>query len=276
MRKHTRTLTATGGGAKETVVSTRQIDKATKHRSQAGTGDRRRRQQEALRAKAEAEAQARRRRWVWWAGGASAVVLVALIVGLSVSGGSSTPHGAIPGIAATTGPGQPTLGITLSTTPPPWPIPSNAAPYIGAAGLSVRGSETLQVHYHAHVDIIYNGAAVTVPAYIGYLIDNSQARGITSLHTHHASGTVHIESPTDTPFTLGQVFTEWGVRLTTGQVGGLATTRGDVVRVYVNGAAFTGDPATIVLRPHQEIAFWYGSASVTPQVPSSYAFPSGD
>jgi len=270
-------LTATGGGAKEAVVSTRQPDKATKHRSQAGTGDRRRRQQEALRARAEAEAQARRRRWIWWAGGASAaVVVVAVILGLSLSGGGSTPPGAGPSTATTTGFVQPTTGIALSTSPPPWPIPANAASYIGAAGLSARGSETLQVHYHAHIDIIDNGSAVTVPVYIGYLITNGKANGITSLHTHDTSGIVHIESPTDTPFALGQIFTEWGVRLTTGQVGGLVSGNGNVLRVDVNGRAFTGDPATIVLRPHQEIAFWYGSASATPRVPSSYAFPSGD
>lgn len=139
----------------------------------------------------------------------------------------------------------------------------------------MQGAETLTVHYHAHLDIIDKDAAVTVPPGIGFVITNGQATGITSLHTHDASGLVHIESQTDVPFTLGQVFTEWGVRLTTGQVGGLVSGKGNVVRVYVNGTPFTGDPAAIVLRPHQEIALWYGSASSTPQVPSTYNFPAG-
>ena len=255
-------------------MSTRQADRANKHRSQVGASDRRRRQEEALRAKAEA--QARRRRWVWWSAGAAALVGVAVILGVSQSGGHSNPQRLGKSITVTTGVGQPTIGITLSTSLPPWPIPAQAAAYIGAAGLHAQGSETLQVHYHAHIDIIDNGVAVIVPAYIGYLIDNGKATGITSLHTHDSSGIVHIESPTDTTFTLGQVFTEWGVRLTNGQVGGLATAHGNVLRVYVNGRAFTGDPATVVLRPHQEIAFWYGSASAAPRVPSSYAFPLGD
>jgi hypothetical protein len=257
-------------------VSTRQSDKDAKHRSQTSASDRHERQETARRARAEAEAQARRRRRVWWAGGASAVVAVAVIIGLLLSGGGSTTHGSGQSTVPTTGFEQPTTGIVLSTSLPPWPIPADAAPYIGAAGLHVQGSETLQVHYHAHIDIIDNGTKVTVPAYVGYLIDNGKATGITSLHTHDASGIVHIESPTDTPYTLGQVFTEWGVRLTTGQVGGLTTANGNVLRVYVNGQVFVGDPAAIVLRPHQEIAFWYGSASATPQVPSTYAFPAGD
>jgi hypothetical protein len=207
--------------------------------------------------------------------GVVAVVVVAVVVGLLLSGGSPNPKGATP-VQVAPGASQPTVGIALSTSAPPWPIPSSAAVYIGAAGLNVRPSETLQVHYHAHVDINDNGTAVTVPSYIGFVIDKGRATGITALHTHDASGIVHIESPTDVPYTLGQVFTEWGVRLTSGQVGGLVTGHGNVVRVYVNGAAFGGDPATIILRPHEEIAFWYGSAATSPRVPSSYAFPAGD
>ena len=203
------------------------------------------------------------------------MVVLALVIGLLLSGGSSNPKGATP-VPVAAGAIQPTVGIALSTSAPPWPISSSAAVYIGAAGLSVRATETLQVHYHAHVDINENGTAVTVPPYIGYLIDKGRATGLTAIHTHDASGIVHIESPTDIPYTLGQVFTEWGVRLTSGRVGGLVSGNGNVLRVYVNGTAFKGDPATIILRPHQEIAFWYGSATTSPRVPSSYAFPAGD
>jgi hypothetical protein len=132
------------------------------------------------------------------------------------------------------------------------------------------------VHYHAHVDIIDGSSAVTVPAGIGFLIQNGRAVGVTPLHTHDASGIVHIESPTDVPFTLGQVFTEWGVRLTSTQIGGLVTGNGMVLRTYVDGTLFTGDPATIVLRPHQEIALWFGPSTAVAQAPSSYQFPQGD
>jgi hypothetical protein len=53
-------------------------------------------------------------------------------------------------------------------------------------------------------------------------------------------------------------------------------TSGDTLRAYVDGKAFAGDPASIVLRPHQEIVLWYGPTAATPQVPSSYQFPTGD
>ena len=140
----------------------------------------------------------------------------------------------------------------------------------------MQGSETLNVHYHAHLDIVDQGQAIAVPAGIGFVIQNGQATGITSLHTHDASGVIHVESQTNASYSLGQVFTEWGVRLTTGQVGGLMSGNGNVLRAYVNGAPVTGDPASIVLRPHQEIALWFGPASAKPQIARSYSFPAGE
>jgi hypothetical protein len=159
---------------------------------------------------------------------------------------------------------------------PPWPLPADAAPYITAAGLKAQPKETVQFHYHSHLDIIDGGQTVIVPRGIGFVIKDGQRIGLTSLHTHDTSGIVHIETASNVPFTLGRVFTEWGVRLTASQVGGLATGDGMTVHTYVNGVPFTGDPATIVLRRHEEIAIWYGPSSVTPQIPSSYSFPAGD
>ena len=197
--------------------------------------------------------------------------VMCVMLPLAACGGSS--HSATTGTPAGT---QPTSSLALSTAAPPWPLPADARPYIAAAGLQVQGAETLTVHYHAHVDIIDKGGAVPVPAGIGFLIQNGQATGITSLHTHDASGIVHVESKTGTPFTLGQVFTEWGVRLMTGQMGGMVSGNGNVLRAYVNGTPFTGDPAAIVLRSHQEIALWYGAATAKPQIPTGYSFPAGD
>ena len=44
----------------------------------------------------------------------------------------------------------------------------------------------------------------------------------------------------------------------------------------MNGTTFTGDPSTIVLRPHQEIAIGYGPQTMAARLPSSYTFPQGD
>jgi hypothetical protein len=166
-------------------------------------------------------------------------------------------------------------GVTLADSPPPWPLPADARPYIAAAGLEALGQEQLAVHYHAHLDVFAKGKRVEVPPGIGFVVQNGRATALSELHTHDTSGIVHVESAQDEPYTLGQVFTEWGVALDAKHVGGLEADGTNVLRAYVNGRRFQGDPATIVLKPHQEIAVWYGPAREKPKVPKSFAFPEG-
>jgi hypothetical protein len=165
--------------------------------------------------------------------------------------------------------------MALADTPPPWALPANAGPYVEAAGLSVLGAEQLAVHYHAHLDVIADGEAVTVPAGIGFEVKNNKVTGLTVLHTHDTSGVIHIESAKDQPYTLGQVFAEWGVALSATQLGGLHSDATHVLAAYVNGQRFSGDPATLRLQRHLEIALWYGPTGETPKVPRSYRFPAG-
>src|SRR5665213_3269961 len=204
-----------------------------------------------------------------------AFTLTACGSGTTNSGTTTTPEASSTTVGTSVS-GQSTAGVTLSVALPPWPIPTNSTPYIAAAGLRAQSGETLEFHYHAHLDIMDATQPVTVPAGIGFVIQNGQEVALTSLHTHDTTGIIHIESATNVPFTLGQVFTEWGVRLTSTQVGGLIAGNGNAIHVAVNGSTFVGDPATIVLTPHQEIAIWWGPQSMTPHLPSNYSFPQGD
>jgi hypothetical protein len=205
------------------------------------------------------------------------LVVLAVVVEVFLAGSATQVRAAAkPKSTVATVPFAAPTGVTLSTSPPPWPLPVDATPYIAAAGLSVLSAEQLEVHYHAHLDIIANDAEVPVPAGVGFVIDpNGRATGITVLHTHDPSGIIHIESAVDKPFTLGQFFTEWGVALNAGQVGGLKVDDTLVLQAYVNGRRLKGDPATIRLKPHLEIALWYGPPGTTPKVPKSYRFPQG-
>jgi hypothetical protein len=135
------------------------------------------------------------------------------------------------------------------------------------------GSEGQVEHIHAHLDVIVNGKAVTVPALIG--IDEA-GQQISPLHTHDTTGVIHIESPKKADFTLGQVMTEWDVALTQDSIGALKTGNGNELHVYVNGKEQAGNPGAIKLTAHQEIAVVYGNANDKVKVPSSYAFPSGE
>lgn len=151
-----------------------------------------------------------------------------------------------------------------------WPAPQDASAAAKRAGLPVYGEEKLEVHYHAHLDVYVDGRHVLVPAGIG--IDERRQR-ISPLHTHDTSGVVHVEAPKPRPFTLGQVFTEWGVPFSASRLGQFHASPGHPLAVYVNGEKATGDPGKVRLAPHQEIAVVYGKAP-TP-LPTSYDFPPG-
>ncbi|MDQ6651019.1 MAG: hypothetical protein M3Z02_13015 [Actinomycetota bacterium] len=130
----------------------------------------------------------------------------------------------------------------------------------------------MDVHYHAHLDVIADGAKIPVVANLGI---DYKAQKISPLHTHDASGVIHIEAAKSDVFTLGQLFTEWGVRLSPDCVGGLCTGGGKTLRVYVNGQLRPGDPAAVAFAAHQEVALVYRADSDTTPVPAKYDFASG-
>ena len=157
----------------------------------------------------------------------------------------------------------------LQTGPPPWDT--------GLAGLDDRlrplnmpqlPNEGQVVHIHQHLDIWVNGKKVPVPQSIG-IQDGSY---ITSLHTHDTSGLIHVESPENRRFNLGEFFGIWGVRLDKSCISSLCdSTNG--VKMWVNGQRYVGNPADLELKSHQEIAIVFGKPSA--KIPQTYAFPSG-
>jgi hypothetical protein len=157
--------------------------------------------------------------------------------------------------------------------PPPWPAPTDVSARAEAAGLPLGAMGTAE-HYHVHLDVLVNGEQVGVPANIG--VDESTG-AMSYLHTHTPDGLVHIEAGSvGQPFTLGQLFTEWNVRLTETQVGALQATAGNRLTLYVNGEKVTGNPAMQQLQAHQQIALIYGPADEDMEVPSTYDFAPGE
>jgi hypothetical protein len=136
-----------------------------------------------------------------------------------------------------------------------------------ALRLHALGQEGQAEHIHAHLDLYVKGKRIQVPANIGI---DFQQQFITELHTHDATGVIHIESPKVTTFSLGQLFGEWGVKLTSRCVGPYCGS----VRWWVNGKAKHGDPAAHVLRAHEEIVVAEGAPPFV--VPKVYAFPPGE
>jgi hypothetical protein len=157
------------------------------------------------------------------------------------------------------------------TAMPPWPVAADPSAAIRAAGLTPLASEGTADHFHAHLDVLVNGSPVQVPADIG--IDEAN-KLISSLHTHDPSGVIHIEAPVaGSAYYLGQLFTEWNVALSSDTLGGLkADGTATTLTAYVDGKPFSGDPATIKLEEHEEIALVYGPAGDSVAIPSTYDF----
>jgi hypothetical protein len=170
--------------------------------------------------------------------------------------------------------------VAMSTAAGPWPAPvlldsgRDSAAYVAAAGLPYA-EEMLSVHYHAHVDVIVDGKAIPVPAYLGFVAKGNNVLGLAPLHTHDASGVIHIENDVPAKFVLGQVFTEWGVRFTSTCLGSYCAGAGKELAVFVDGKRQSGDPTRIVLTKHEEIAVVYGTPDEMTHVPSSYTFTNG-
>jgi len=87
------------------------------------------------------------------------------------------------------------------------------------------------------------------------------------LHSHDQSGVIHIESPVQKLYTLGDYFAIWGQPLADSQVGPAKGT----LTVYVNGTRYTGDPRSITLNAHTLIQLDVG----TNVLPQPYTFPAG-
>ena len=138
-----------------------------------------------------------------------------------------------------------------ATSTPPWPAPTDDVPSrVDAAGLDLGPMGTAE-HYHPRLEITIDGQPVQVPANIG--VDPSTG-AMSALHTHETDGTIHIEADTvGEVFTLGQLFTEWGVKLTSTQIGGVTAKAGNKVRVTSNGRPVTRDPGELRLEPDQKI-----------------------
>jgi hypothetical protein len=166
------------------------------------------------------------------------------------------------------------------------PVPATA-PLAGTATaatgrpvdqISCQAGEQVLFHIHSHLAIFVNGRARQVPAGIGIPGGRAQptAHGpfidtgtcFYWLHTHAPDGIIHVESPVQRRYTLGEFFDEWGQPLGAHRVGPAA---GRVVAIY-DGQVYQGNPRDIPLTAHARIQLEVGTPLIAPQAVS---FPPG-
>ena len=217
-------------------------------------------------------AQARRRtlRLRYMGGGLVTLLLVFGIGAYYVSARSSAPS-------------------TTSSTAP-------AQPGANIDGVSCQ-AEMLAYHIHAALIMYHNGKRVTLPADVGIPINaainqNGQNYCLYALHTHdsdHAAGIIHVESPTQGTYMLGQVLDIWRYTALWDKQGTLAAAN----KISVDGsfvdalrqakpsdvhAYVDGKPARsyrdIILTAHKVITLELGAPLVKPT--TSVTFPAGE
>jgi hypothetical protein len=130
------------------------------------------------------------------------------------------------------------------------------------------------VHLHVHLTVLLDGAAVKVPAGIGvgrpwgYGAPGfiSTGRCFAWIHTHDATGLFHVFTEEGRSFTLGQVFEVWGRPLDA--VGALGY-RGPLT-LLSGGRPVGGDPASLPLRPFEDIVLELGRPPAAPPAPYDF------
>lgn len=218
----------------------------------------------------------RHRRWLAAAIAVVAAGAVAAAIVLTTGSPGSPPGDNLASLA--------TLG-TLRPAPAPGPTGPEGVPVPDAAplastatsaggqpvdGISCDTSEQTIFHIHAHLTLFVNGTARQVPAGIGIpaaVASQTPAGPFISsgncfywLHTHAPDGIIHIESPVQRGYTLGEFFAEWGQPLGPDQVG---PAKGRVTAIY-NGQVYRGDPRTIPLTAHAQIQLEVGTPLIAP------------
>ena len=149
------------------------------------------------------------------------------------------------------------------------PGPASAGPVID--GIECNTSESLIYHIHGHLSIYDQGRPVTVPQGIG--IDKAHGC-IYWMHTHDTRGVMHIESPTEKHYTLGNFLDIWGQRVDSSAFLAHGIAPGHSVRAYVGKDRYSGNPTAILLTPHTLLTLEYGPPWVAPD--TAYAFQPGE
>lgn len=188
---------------------------------------------------------ARRRRTLLFAGGVLALGVLVVAASFILTHTVSTAAQSKSGSAST------------QVAPTATPVPLSP---LAVDNIDCNGQEQLNYHVHAHLSLYINGQPVPVPAYIG-IFDTQGC--YYWLHTHDASGVIHIEAPQPGTYTLGTFIHLWSRKFSQlNYPQQLSQTTG--WQVYVNGKPYTGNFYSIPLDAHTLITMAYNTPAARP------------
>lgn len=153
----------------------------------------------------------------WWVGGGIVVLVILLLVGFAFFGNST----------ATSSKSNREVALTCTT------------------------DMATKFHIHPDLQIAINGEKQTIPANIGI---NSAC--MNAIHTHDATGQLHVESPERRDFTLSDFFAVWNKTYSKEQIFDSKVDDQHIVRETVNGKGVP-DYENTVLRDKDQIIISY-------------------
>ena len=189
----------------------------------------------------------------------------ALLGALALAGAGCGSSAHAPSGLTIAGPGLQTSQPASGPGEAAWkPEYAHLAQRLKLIGIPPGGQE--KFHIHALLHIYVEGLLRPLAANIGL----DPAKGLeSSMHTHDATGIIHMEAPHPFNYTLGDFFSVWGVKLGPAQVGGLKGAGGDRLHFYLNGKPLR-NPAALVLHKDDSIVIGYGPPSGYPHNPSKF------
>jgi hypothetical protein len=141
-------------------------------------------------------------------------------------------------------------------------------------GVYCSANEQLSYHIHAHLSIYINGTNVPLVANTGIapigVTSNTNVTCYYWLHTHDATGVVHIESPTTKLYTLKSFIDIWEKFSSSSSAipTQLLSSTGWII--YVNGKQVNTDFSHLQLHAHDLITIAYNSPGIKPDTTYSW------
>ncbi len=170
-------------------------------------------------------------------------------------------------------------------------VPADGDAMLGGQGQPVDGitcgAEKTLYHHHIHLSIYVNGVQYATPDTIGMFQPGQERGGFTytwkclyALHTHDASGIIHIEGASAAPYTLLNLFDIWGQTLMYSDIAGF----NGQVQIYIatapagsllasNYVQYTGPIDNIAFGQHDAIALEVGPPYIVPPYIPAIKFP---
>jgi hypothetical protein len=121
-----------------------------------------------------------------------------------------------------------------------------------ASGQGTMGTKMV-MHIHPQISVSVSGQSSIVPENVGidktlwkdHTLDKYGMQGMSPLHTHDSSGTIHVESSVNRDYTLGEFLDVWG---------GLDTSGGKTSKVTVDDQPIP-DWKSHILKDREQIGF---------------------